>query len=90
VPQQNLTCFIGLACGAQPASKCVFQIVDSERVSRTPAALPSERTAREAASKLIWLVLRNISAKWKSPPIFWHAVKAQLALQFQYRFIINP
>jgi putative transposase len=43
----------------------------------------------EAASKLIWLVLRNISAKWKSPPIFWHAVKAQLALQFQDRFIIN-
>jgi putative transposase len=44
----------------------------------------------EAAGKLIWLVLRNISAKWKSPPIFWHAVKAQLALQFQDRFIINP
>ena len=43
----------------------------------------------EAASKLIWLVLRNISAKWKSPPIVWHAVKAQLALQFQDRFIIN-
>jgi transposase-like protein len=44
----------------------------------------------EAASKLIWLVLRNISAKWKSPPISWHAAKAQFALQFQDRFIINP
>jgi putative transposase len=43
----------------------------------------------EAASKLIWLVLRNISAKWKSPPISWHAAKAQLALQFQDRFIIS-
>ena len=43
----------------------------------------------EAASKLIWLVLRNISAKWKSPPIYWHAAKAQLALQFQDRFIIS-
>jgi putative transposase len=44
----------------------------------------------EAASKLIWLVLRNISANWKSPPISWHAAKAQFALQFQDRFIINP
>jgi putative transposase len=43
----------------------------------------------EAASKLIWLVLRNISAKWKSPPIYWHAAKAQFALQFQDRFIIS-
>jgi putative transposase len=43
----------------------------------------------EAASKLIWLVLRNISAKWKSPPIYWHAAKAQLAMQFQDRFIIS-
>ena len=43
----------------------------------------------EAASKLIWLVLRNISGKWKSPPIYWHAAKAQFALQFQDRFIIS-
>ena len=43
----------------------------------------------EAASKLIWLVLRNTSAKWKSPPIYWHAAKAQFALQFQDRFIIS-
>ena len=43
----------------------------------------------EAARKLVWLVLRNISAKWKSPPIYWHAAKAQLALQFQDRFIIS-
>jgi putative transposase len=34
----------------------------------------------EAAAKLIWLALRNITAKWKSPPIFWHAVKTQMAL----------
>jgi transposase-like protein len=43
----------------------------------------------EAASKLTWLVLRNVSAKWKSPPISWHAAKAQLALQFQDRSIIG-
>ena len=25
----------------------------------------------EAATKLIWLALRNITAKWKNPPIAW-------------------
>lgn len=41
----------------------------------------------EAATKLIWLVLRNVAAKWKNPPIFWHEVKTQLAIQFKERFI---
>jgi putative transposase len=43
----------------------------------------------EAATKLIWLVLRNVTEKWKSPPITWHAAKAQFALQFEERFILN-
>ena len=43
----------------------------------------------EAATKLIWLVLRNVSEKWKSPPIAWHAAKAQFALQFEDRFILG-
>lgn len=43
----------------------------------------------EAATKLIWLALRHIEAKWKSPPIYWHAAKAQLAIQFEERFILN-
>jgi putative transposase len=43
----------------------------------------------EAATKLIWLVLRNITEKWKSPPITWHAAKAQFALQFEERFILS-
>lgn len=42
----------------------------------------------EAATKLIWLVLRNVTQKWKSPPITWHAAKAQFALQFDDRFIL--
>jgi putative transposase len=45
---------------------------------------PSE----EAAVKLIWLVLRNVQARWKNPPIFWQAAKTQLAIQFEERF--NP
>jgi putative transposase len=43
----------------------------------------------EAASKLIWLVLRNVSAKWKKPPIAWHSAKAQFALRFEDRFVIQ-
>jgi putative transposase len=43
----------------------------------------------QAATKLIWLALRNIAQKWKSPPISWHAAKAQLAVQFENRFVVN-
>jgi len=40
----------------------------------------------EAATKLIWLALRNITAKWKNPPIAWSQAKAQFAIQFGERF----
>lgn len=43
----------------------------------------------EAATKLIWLALRNISAKWKKPPLFWHAAKAQFGILFEDRFVFS-
>lgn len=43
----------------------------------------------QAATKLIWLALRNITANWKRPPIAWQAAKAQLAIQFGARFAMN-
>ena len=43
----------------------------------------------EAATKLIWLVLRNVQARWKNPPTTWHAAKTQLAIQFEDRFILT-
>lgn len=43
----------------------------------------------EAATKLIWLALRNITAKWKNPPTYWHATKVQLAIQFEDRFVLS-
>lgn len=43
----------------------------------------------QAATKLIWLALRNITANWKRPPIAWQAAKAQLAIQFGERFAFN-
>lgn len=42
----------------------------------------------EAATKLIYLALRNIQAKWKRPPKEWHAAKAQLAIHFGDRFTV--
>ena len=44
----------------------------------------------EAATKLIWLALRNITAKWNRPPIAWHAAKAQFAIHFEDRFVMSP
>src|SRR5229473_1214813 len=52
---------------------------------RVRGHFPSE----EAATKLIWLVLRNVQARWKNPPITWHAAKAQMAIQFEDRFILT-
>ena len=43
----------------------------------------------EAATKLIYLVLRNITAKWKKPSREWHAAKAQFAIQFGDRFVLE-
>jgi putative transposase len=43
----------------------------------------------QAATKLVWLALRNVAQKWKNPPISWHAAKAQLAIQFEERFVLS-
>ena len=43
----------------------------------------------EAATKLIWLALRNLTAKWKNPPIAWAAAKSQFAIQFGERFSLD-
>jgi transposase-like protein len=44
----------------------------------------------EAASKLIYLALRNIVKEWKRPPVHWGAAAHQLALKFGERFIFPP
>jgi transposase-like protein len=40
----------------------------------------------EAATKLIYLALRNITKKWKKPPKSWSAAVRQFAIQFGERF----
>jgi transposase-like protein len=42
----------------------------------------------EAATKLIWLALRNITTTWMKTPILWHAAKARFAIQFDDRFVM--
>jgi putative transposase len=42
-----------------------------------------------AATKLIWLVLRNIEAKWKQPPTAWAKARSQFAILFGDRFTIT-
>ena len=43
----------------------------------------------QAATKLIWLALREVADKWERAPIAWHATKVQLAIQFGERFAFN-
>ena len=52
---------------------------------RVRGHFPSE----EAATKLIWLVLRNVQARWINPPISWQAAKTQMEIQFEDRFILT-
>lgn len=40
----------------------------------------------EAATKLIWLALRNIAKNWKMPAITWRTAKNQFAILFAERF----
>jgi putative transposase len=43
----------------------------------------------EAAVKLIWLQLREITKNWKMPPREWSAAKAQFAVVFGHRFEVR-
>jgi putative transposase len=52
---------------------------------RSHGHFPSDK----AASKLIYLVLQNIEAKWTRPPIAWHQAKAQFAIHFEDRFVVT-
>jgi putative transposase len=52
------------------------------RSVRTRGHFPSD----EAAIKLIWLQLREVTKNWKMPAREWHAAKAQFALLFGARF----
>jgi putative transposase len=55
------------------------------RSVRTLGHFPSD----EAAMKLIWLQLREITKDWTMPPREWSSAKAQFAVVFGARFEVN-
>jgi len=52
------------------------------KVLKTRGHFPSD----EAATKLIYLALRDITKKWKNPPITWKLAATQFAIRFGQRF----
>ena len=52
------------------------------RAVRTRGHFPND----EAATKLLFLVLRKAQAEWKVAPKEWMAAKAQFAILFEERF----
>jgi putative transposase len=55
------------------------------KVIKTRGHFPSD----EAATKLIYLVLRDITKKWQKAPIHWTSASAQFAIQFGARFDVQ-
>jgi putative transposase len=53
------------------------------RAVRNKGHFPSD----QAATKLIWLALRQHTETWRRPPTAWHEAKRQLSIQFGARFI---
>jgi putative transposase len=53
------------------------------KIIKTRGHFPSD----EAATKLIWLALRNITADWTRAPQHWKAAMNQFAILYQDRFI---
>lgn len=41
----------------------------------------------EAASKLLYLALRNIEKDWRMPPVIWMQAANQFAIRFGERFM---
>jgi putative transposase len=52
------------------------------KIIKTRGHFPND----EAATKLIWLALRNITAKWARGPIHWRAAMNQFAILYEGRF----
>jgi putative transposase len=53
------------------------------RAVRTRGHFPTD----EAATKLLYLVLRQIAGEWKMPPREWSEAKTQFAIMFDERFV---
>lgn len=54
------------------------------RAVRVRGHFPNDR----AATKLIYLALRNVAQKWKRPPQFWSQARSEFAIRFGERFMM--
>ena len=52
------------------------------RAVKAHGHFPSDR----AVEKLAFLALRNVEAKWRNPPTFWHAARVEFSIRFGDRF----
>jgi len=52
------------------------------KIIKTRGHFPND----EAATKLIWLALRNVTAEWKRPSIYWKRAVNQFAILYAGRF----
>jgi putative transposase len=55
------------------------------KIIKTRGHFPTD----EAATKLLFLVLREVSRDWKMPPREWNAAKTQFAVLFGDRFVVG-
>jgi transposase-like protein len=55
------------------------------KIIKTRGHFPTD----EAATKLLWLALRNITRRWTMPVRPWRAAMSQFALLYQDRFVIR-
>jgi transposase-like protein len=56
------------------------------KIIKTRGHFPTD----EAATKLIWLALRNITATWSHPAHHWRAALNQFAILYEDRFLKGP
>ncbi len=56
------------------------------KIIKTRGHVPTD----EAATKLIWLALRNITAEWSKAAHHWKAALNQFAIVYEDRFLKGP
>ena len=72
---------IGAMCNAPIVAKTVVQ-ASLRKITKTRASFPND----EAAIKLLYLGLRNLSQRWTMPIQNWKQAMSQLMIRFEAQF----
>ena len=76
----------GSGTSVQDVNRLLKQFAQLRKIIKTRGQFPTD----EAATKLIWLALRNITAKWERTSHYWRAAMAQFAILYEDRFLARP